>query len=116
MNKSVVHCNATLINFIQQEIHNDTMSNKVHFPQLSENEVALVRAEKNTGIIVDDKFERHVSENQVYYSVFENYEAAFLYINSISRKDTEYIIYGKNQEVLLFEGHITQVAISNPKQ
>ncbi|WP_207513117.1 hypothetical protein [Longitalea luteola] len=75
---------------------------EARFPQLSEKEVALVRAEKNTGIIVDDKFERHISESQVYYSVFESYEAALQYINSISRKDIEFIIYGKNQEVLLF--------------
>jgi hypothetical protein len=78
------------------------MSNKVHFPQLSENEVALLRAEKNTGIIIDDKFDRHVSENQVYYSVFESYNAAIQYINSISRQDIEYVIYGKNEEIILF--------------
>jgi hypothetical protein len=73
---------------------------EAHFTQLFEKEVALVRAEKNTGIIVDDIFERHASENQVFYSVFESFESAIQYINSISRKDIEYIIYGKNQEVL----------------
>jgi hypothetical protein len=70
------------------------------FPQLLNNQVTLIRAEKATGIILDDQFKRHVSYEQVCYSVFENRELAMKYIDQCQRTDVEFTLFGRNHELL----------------
>ena len=78
------------------------MSLNIDFPKLSIKQVALIRAECNTGIILDENFRRHISAQQTFYSVFETYENALKYIKSISMKDVEFTIYNQNRQILLY--------------
>jgi hypothetical protein len=70
------------------------------FPELLHDQVALIRAEKATGIVLDDQFKRHISKEQVFYSVFENREMAMKYIDQCKRTDVEFTIFGKRHELL----------------
>lgn len=72
----------------------------IEFPNLTHKQVALIRAEKNTGIVLDENYKRHISDLQVFYSLFDTYEEAKQYIVDASKEDVEYVIYGKNKEVL----------------
>ncbi|MBN8850671.1 MAG: hypothetical protein BGO55_30800 [Sphingobacteriales bacterium 50-39] len=46
------------------------------FPTLYDNEVAIVRAEFSTGIVLDENFKQAIHEYQKVYTIFENLDAA----------------------------------------
>ena len=73
------------------------------FPKIEKNQVVLVRAEYSTGIVLNDKFE-YCKNGVGRSSIFENIELAKKYIEQCqsNRNDTEYIVYGKSQNVLLY--------------
>ena len=72
------------------------------FPELSANQVALIRAEFSTGVILDGRFNKHISSEQIFHSVFDCYEDAVEYIQFVSRNDLEFIVYNHKQQVLLY--------------
>ncbi len=75
-----------------------------NFPTLQENQVALARAQKATGIILDEQFNVHISELNEVYTIFEGMQQAIAYVDSVkgTRNDVEFIIYDRNQSVLSF--------------
>lgn len=75
-----------------------------NFPKLEGTQVALVRAEKSTGIILDEMFNKRVSHDQAVFTLFEDITLAQAYAEKIksTHNDVEFIIYGKGQVVLLF--------------
>ena len=75
---------------------------KMEFPKINKGQVVLMRAESLTGVLLDDKFNRVISKDQVFYSVFDNYESAVIYIDVIvkNKKNVEIIIYDNHQKVL----------------
>lgn len=75
-----------------------------NFPKLQEHQVAIIMAQKSTGIILNDKLEFDISDGQNIYFVFESFETAKTYIDGIkkSRSDIEFVIYDKIGVVLEF--------------
>lgn len=74
------------------------------FPKLQINQVALMRADKNTGIVIDENFDFALRKDQKVYSVYNSYEEALTYANRISseRINVEIVIYDHNKEVIKF--------------
>ena len=74
------------------------------FPILEDEQVVVVRAQKSTGIILDETYNKLVSDDQNMFTIFQNIGVANAYIeeNKRTRNDIEFIIYGKGQIVLSF--------------
>lgn len=81
-----------------------TVSKLDSFPKLSDNQVALMRAEFNTGIVLDDKFQYAVNDNQKVFTVFNSQKEAEDAAREIllKRHDIEFVIYGNDKEVLQY--------------
>lgn len=75
-----------------------------NFPTIHDDQVALARAQKATGIILDEEFNIDISELKKVFTIFEGIQEAIDYIETIKsiRKDIEFIIYDKNQLVISF--------------
>ena len=73
-----------------------------NLPILSDNQVAILRAELKTGHVCDINFILATAEDQRVYSIFQNVNAAIQYINEIkaSKKGLEFVIYYKDGKVI----------------
>ena len=56
---------------------------KLKFPRINANQVALLRVDSLTGILLDDNFRLFISEEQIAYSIFESYKDAMNYVESV---------------------------------
>ena len=65
------------------------------FPELKSTEVALVRADNNTGIVLDVDYKIYINVNQIKYSIFDSIESAITHINENKKthKNMEFVIY-----------------------
>lgn len=74
------------------------------FPTLSEKQVALVRAEFNTGIVLDEMFSYAITKEQKVYSVFDSLEEASHFAQKIlsEKNDVEIIIYDLEEKLLSY--------------
>jgi hypothetical protein len=72
------------------------------FPELKNNQVALLRVDAETGSIIDETLNLATNDKQKVYTIFNSYYDALTIAKSImsKEKNTECTIYGKNQEVL----------------
>lgn len=75
-----------------------------NFPQLSNEQVALMRAAKATGVILDEDFKTLISDEQKMFTVFENLQQAKMYIDKILilRDDVDLTVFDKDQTMLVF--------------
>jgi hypothetical protein len=72
------------------------------FPLLKHNQVALLRADKNTGIVLDDQLSFALNDSQKVFSVFDSLNDAIFFADdflSFNQK-VEVVIYSDNEEVL----------------
>jgi hypothetical protein len=74
------------------------------FPELLSGQVALMRVDTNTGIVLDEQFKRSKDEIQKVYTVFDNENDALSVVREImiERQDIEFIIYKSENKVLHF--------------
>ena len=74
------------------------------FPELKKNQVALIRADKKNGHVLDEKLVLAVDKNQIVYTVFESLNEAkiFAEIFLATNQDIELVIYSSNEEVLFY--------------
>lgn len=70
------------------------------YPQLENGQVALLRIEKSTGIVLDDQFKADISIDQKRFTAFKNLADAHKYIERSSRSDIEFLIYDKDETLL----------------
>jgi hypothetical protein len=72
------------------------------FPELKDNQVALSRVNTQAGRVVDEMLNLTIKDEQRVYTIFTSYYEALEGAKSImaEEKNTECVIYGKNQEVL----------------
>ena len=72
------------------------------FPELKNNQVALLRANSQSGHVVDEMLNLATNDEQAVYTIFNSYYEALENAKSIISKEnsTECVIYGKNKEVL----------------
>ena len=75
-----------------------------NFPQLTSQQVALVRADFKTGEILDAAFSPAVNEIQEVYTIFNSQAEAVEYAKSLinDRPDIECVIQGPNEELLKY--------------
>ena len=73
------------------------------FPILKENEVVLVRADYNTGIVLDENFIYATNDNQKVYTIFNTLEDAKEYAKKLllKNKEFEFVIYNRKKEVII---------------
>lgn len=73
-------------------------------PKIFGDQVIVLRAEANTGIVLDDNFKKSFSEDDVIYSVFDGYVEAMNYI--IIKKEefpkVEFTVLDSNSEVVYY--------------
>ena len=69
-----------------------------NFPNLKAGQVALLRAETNTGIVLDEKFKRATKEEQKAYTIYNDVNDAILAAQNIivERRDIECAIFDQN--------------------
>jgi hypothetical protein len=75
------------------------------FPEIKEGQAVLMRAETNTGHVLDELFNLAIRDNQKVYTIFNTIEEALESANKIlNEKDklVECIIYRKNEEVIYY--------------
>lgn len=77
-------------------------SNLEKFPVLNIKEVALVRAEISTGLVLDEACNYAVYPHQKIYTVFESIEKALKHARQIieERRNIECVLYGIDQRIL----------------
>ncbi len=74
------------------------------FPTVEEKNIVLLRADALTGIVLDDQFKRVLSSDQNVYSIFNHYEDAISYIESVIKykPNIEAVVYNSREEVLYY--------------
>ncbi len=74
------------------------------FPELKKNQVALIRADKKNGHVLDEQLVLAVDKYQKVYTVFESLNEAknFAEIFLTTNQDIELVIYSSNEEVLFY--------------
>ena len=73
------------------------------FPEIKDGQVVLLRAEFNTGHVLDEQLNLVISDNQKAYTVLNSVEEAIVFAKEILAENEnriECIIYNRNQEVL----------------
>jgi hypothetical protein len=72
------------------------------FPELKNKQVALSRADARTGHVLDEMLKVVTNDEQKVYAVFSSYYDAVKFANAAmeAEKSVEFIVYGKNEEVL----------------
>lgn len=72
------------------------------FPKLEGNTVAILRAHKSTGHVLDDTFQVVMNDTQNVYTTFDSIEEAQSVSNKILAEQIgiEIIIYGPGKQVL----------------
>jgi hypothetical protein len=73
------------------------------FPNIHSPQVALERAENSTGIVLDDKFERYISAEQNWRTVFNSLEDAMEYISQNKGDNVEFFIFNDQNELILHQ-------------
>jgi len=72
------------------------------FPKLINEQVALLRADINTGHVMDEKFELAIKDDQKVYTLFDNAEKALFYAKELilENKTVECVIYSDESKIL----------------
>lgn len=74
------------------------------FPTLHDNEVALVRAEFSTGVVLDEDFKQAIHEYQKVYTIFENLDTAISATERMIRENTniECTLLGRENSLIKY--------------
>ncbi|MDP4258866.1 MAG: hypothetical protein Q8937_11620 [Bacteroidota bacterium] len=74
------------------------------FPELKENQVALLRCRLRTGHVIDENFRLAISDDQLAYTVFDDVDSAlhFAIKMVLSNNEIECVIYGRDKEVIKY--------------
>jgi len=84
----------------------------MNFPKLKSDELALLRAEVNTGHILDESFELYNvnSKSQIVYTVFTSKKEAKTAALEIltKRNDIEVVIYDSKQNIIFCDNSLTK--------
>jgi len=74
------------------------------FPNLTNNQVALIRADKKTGHVLDERLLLTLDDNQKVYTVFDSLNKAQIFAEEIlsSNHEIEIVIYSSKEDVLFY--------------
>lgn len=73
------------------------------FPELRDQQVVLLRADINTGIVLDENYVYATNQKQTVYTIFENVDEALKVAKRIvlERQNVECGIYGIDEKIIL---------------
>jgi len=73
------------------------------FPKLTDQQVTLLRADVNSGIVLDENYVYATKQEQTVYTIFRNVDEALEVAKSIvlERQNVEYGIYGVDEKIIL---------------
>jgi len=76
----------------------------INFPRLKDMQVALLRSEFSTGIVLNKDYNKALNDDDEVYTVFDTKEDALSYLKSVlpNKHDTEFVLYDKDQKVLQY--------------
>ena len=74
------------------------------FPELNENQVALLRAELSTGHVLDENFKLAMNDAQIVYTVFNDVDKALNFAKDLVEKNGafECVVYNKDKDVIKY--------------
>ena len=74
------------------------------FPTVDDKNIVLLRADALTGKVLDDQFKRVSSSDQNVFTIFNHYEDAISYIESVikHKPNIEAVVYNWREEVLYY--------------
>ena len=74
------------------------------FLDLKKNEVALLRAEKKTGIVLDEDLLYATRNDQKVYTIFDSFDEAMIFAKRIisCSEEIEVVIYSCEEEVVYY--------------
>jgi hypothetical protein len=74
------------------------------FPDLNDDQVAIMRADSLTGHVLDESFLLAVDDCQTVYTIADSLEDAIGIVDDLKAKNAnvEFVIYGKDEVVLKF--------------
>jgi len=74
------------------------------FPELNEGEVALMMADRNTGIVLNEDFKYATDPSQKVYRIFDNIDDALEYAKVLiaEKKTVECYVYERGEKLLYF--------------
>lgn len=77
-----------------------------NFPELHNSQVALLRADTNTGHVLDEELNLAVNDHQKVFTRFDDAEIALVFAKSLILQNTqlECVIYTKGKKVLYHIG------------
>jgi hypothetical protein len=78
------------------------------FPGLKDSQVALVRADINTGTVLDENYKYAIDDNQKVFTLFKDVDQALSFAKLIitERKDIECYIYKiENQPIFMLDAN-----------
>ena len=80
----------------------NTKSNLEGFPKLKKDQVALMRVENSTGIVLDDYLKWATAKTQKVYTIYDNVQDALNTAKLIvqQKENVECIIYEVNEKML----------------
>lgn len=75
---------------------------KYKFPTLTGQQVALMRADATSGILLDEDYNTFDGESKGLYTVFANLDEAIKYIQQVVRmqRNTEALVYSSETELV----------------
>jgi hypothetical protein len=75
------------------------------FPKINQGQAVLLRAETNTGVVLDELFTFVINDDQKVYTLFDSVEEALESANKILKEKGKLIectIYGEGQELIYY--------------
>ena len=74
------------------------------FPELKPNHVVLLRADKKTGHVLDEKLFLALEENQKTFTLFESLDEAKVFAQNLlsNNPEIELVIYSNKEDVLFY--------------
>jgi hypothetical protein len=75
---------------------------KRKFPDLKNGQVALIRVDYNTGIVLDENFKYATSDEQIVFTVFDSIDSALIVAQGIvkERIDVECSIFNESNQII----------------
>jgi hypothetical protein len=75
------------------------------FPNIDNSKVVVIRADYNTGKVLDSDFKRVNSESKEIYTVFDSLDMAIIYCESMlikHKQKVEFVIYDNYEKALKY--------------
>ncbi len=76
----------------------------ITFPEISDNQVVLLRVRSSTGVVLDKDFNISINDQQEVYTIFESLNIAKEYIEDSKTKikDIDFTVFDKDHSIVFY--------------